>query len=181
MKKGGKTYIVPHRRRRKQKTDYRLRLALVKSNKPRLIVRCSSNNMTCQIVNYVSKGDKVEVSVNASHIKKLGWKGHRGNLPSAYLTGLLCGIEAKKKKISEAVLDIGLQSHKSSKVFAALKGVLDAGLNVSHSKEILPNDERIGGIHIKNYRKTDTDKNFEEVKKKILGSKAVKKEDKDKK
>ncbi|MFH1445653.1 MAG: 50S ribosomal protein L18 [Nanoarchaeota archaeon] len=176
-----KTYIVPHRRRREQKTDYRLRLALIKSRKPRLVVRKSSNKMTCQIVNYDPKGDKVLISVNSSIIKKLGWKGHCGNTPAAYLTGLLCGVEAKKSKINEAVLDIGLHSPiKSSKIFAALKGAIDSGLDVPHSEDIFPKEERIRGDHIKSYRKTDIDKNFEEVKKKILGEKVKKTEDKTK-
>ena len=170
--KMGKTYIVPHKRRRKQKTDYRLRLALIKSHKPRFVVRRTTNNTTCQIINYDSKGDKIVVSVNSLSIKKLGWKGHCGNLSSAYLIGLLCGTEAKKKKINEAVLDIGLQSSKSSRLFAALKGAIDADLNIPHSEEIIPKEERIKG---------SSEKNFEEVKKNIIGNKNISKETKDKK
>lgn len=165
----GKTYIVPHKRRRKQKTDYRLRLTLIKSGKPRFAVRRTANNTTCQIIDYDSKGDRTIVSVNSLDIKKLGWKGHCGNLSSAYLIGLLCGMEAKKKKINEAILDIGLQSSKSSRLFAALKGAIDADLNVPHSEEIIPKEERIKG----------SDKSFEDVKKKILGGKNISKETKD--
>jgi len=173
LMKMGKVYIVPHKRRREQKTDYRLRLALIKSQKTRLVIRGTNNNVACQLVNYNSKGDKILVSVNTSNIKKLGWNGHCGNLPAAYLTGLLCGVEAKKHKINEAILDIGLQSSKRSRLFAALKGAVDAGLNVPHSDEILPDEDRIRGLHIKAYRNVDVDKNFDEVKSKILGSHSV--------
>ncbi|MBU0530174.1 MAG: 50S ribosomal protein L18 [Candidatus Aenigmatarchaeota archaeon] len=147
----GKIHIVPHRRRREGKTDYRLRLKLLKSKKPRLVVRKSANNITCQIVKHDSNGDHVVVSVNASHIKKLGWKGH-SNIPSAYLTGYLCATNAKKHNISSVVFDMGLyRSTKGSKIYAALKGAVDAGLDVPHSDDILPKEDRISGKHISNY------------------------------
>jgi large subunit ribosomal protein L18 len=49
---------------------------------------------------------------------------------------------------SEAVLDIGLAASSSgSRVFAALKGMVDAGLDIPHSEEIIPSDDRISGAH----------------------------------
>ncbi len=143
---------IPHRRRREKKTDYKLRLRLLKSGKPRLVIRKSSNNLTCQIVNYSQDSDNVIVSVNSTNLKKKGWKGHCGNITTAYLIGLLCGKDAKKHKISEAVLDIGLHtSTKGSRIYAALKGVLDSGLKIPHSAEILPPEERVSGKHIADY------------------------------
>jgi large subunit ribosomal protein L18 len=145
----GKTYIVAHRRRREGKTDYRQRLRLMKSGKPRFVVRKSLNNVTCQIIEYSPDGDRTLVSVNSGDIAKLGWKGHSGNLPSAYLTGLLCGTKAGKMKVKQAVLDAGLYiSTPASRIYAALKGALDAGLEIPHSEEILPKEERIRGEHI---------------------------------
>jgi len=70
-------------------------------------------------------------------------------------------------------LDIGLQSSNKSRFFAALKGAVDAGLKVPHSNEIFPDEDRIRGLHIKAYRNVDVDKNFDEVKNKILGSHSV--------
>ena len=68
------------------------------------------------------------------------------------------------KKIEEAILDLGLQtSTKGSRIYAALKGVLDAGINIPHSKEILPSEDRIKGKHISE----EVVKKFEDIKKKI--------------
>ena len=105
-----KTRKVPHKRKRQQRTDYKKRLALLKSGKLRFVVRRSSNNITCQIISHDSKGDKTMVNTNSTDIKKLGWNGHLGNLTSAYLIGLLCGVRAKSQNIKEAVLDLGLQT-----------------------------------------------------------------------
>jgi len=52
-------------------------------------------------------------------------------------------------KLGEVILDIGMQrSTKGSRIYAALKGAVDGGLNVPYSEEILPSDERIRGLHI---------------------------------
>ena len=49
----------------------------------------------------------------------------------------------------EAVLDIGLSgSSPGSRVFSALKGMIDAGMDIPHGEEVLPSDERINGSHI---------------------------------
>ena len=103
-------------------------------------------------MDYNKKGDKVLVSAHSGEIKKLGWKFNTSNIPCAYLTGYLLGIKAKKKNINEAILDIGLNtSTKGSRIYASLKGVIDAGLNITHKEEILPDEKRISGEHIKNY------------------------------
>ena len=151
----GSRYSVPYRRRREGKTDYRKRKALILSRKPRLVVRGTLKNIIVQIVAAKPHGDEVLVSAHSRELlKNYGWKAPRGNLPAAYLTGLLCGLKAKAKGIKEAVLDIGLHSPtKGARVFAALKGVLDAGLNVPHGEEKLPDEERIRGVHIAQYAK----------------------------
>ena len=74
------------------------------------------------------------------------------NLSASYLTGLLFGLGAKKKKITNLILDIGLSSSiKGSVYYAALKGVLDSGIEVPHDKKILPNEDRVKGKHIVDY------------------------------
>jgi hypothetical protein len=46
-------------------------------------------------------------------------------------------------------LDIGLNPPiKGSRIYAALKGVVDSGLDIPHSPDILPDDSRISGEHI---------------------------------
>jgi large subunit ribosomal protein L18 len=147
-------YRVKLRRRREGKTDYQARKALVVSGKPRLVARKSITNMVAQVVIAKLHGDEVLAAAHSSELtKKFGWKASTGNVPAAYLTGLLCGLRAKKEGITEAVLDIGLISPtKGSRLFAALSGVLDAGLEVPHSEEKLVK-ERLNGVHIATYGK----------------------------
>ena len=154
------------KRKKLGKTDYRKRLRLLLANKPRLVVRKSLKNILGQIVEYGDKGDKVILSAHSSELKKYGWEGNKGNIPSSYLVGLLVGTKAKKKDIKELILDMGLQnSVKGSRIYALLKGCIDAGLNIPHSKDILPIEDRIKGKHIEKF---DANK-FEEVKNKIMG------------
>jgi len=42
---------------------------------------------------------------------------------------------------------------KGSRIFACLKGVVDAGISIPFSEDILPSKERISGQHIAQYRK----------------------------
>ncbi len=148
-------YCVQYRRRREGKTNYRKRKALVVSGKPRLVVRGTLKNVLAQIVVAKPQGDEVLVSAHSRELKNYGWKAPRGNLPAAYLTGLLCGFKAKAKGVNEAILDIGLHTpSKGARVFAALKGVLDSGLEVPYGEEKLPDEKRIKGEHIAHYAKT---------------------------
>ena len=145
-------YCVQLRRRKEGKTDYKARKALVISGKPRLVVRNTLKNVIAQIIVAKPHGDEVLVSAHSRELKKYEWKAHAGNLPSAYLTGLLCGLKAKTQGVKEVILDIGLHSpSKGARVFAMLKGVLDAGVHVPHSEEKLPDEKRIEGEHIAHY------------------------------
>ena len=145
----GPRYHVEFRRRRAGKTDFRLRRRLVASELPRAVVRCTSRNTTIQFINFDPKGDLIMASSSTKELAKLGWKNATGNTPSAYLAGYLAGKRASEKGIGNAVLDIGLRPPvKGSKVFAALKGMLDAGIEIPHGEEIFPAEERISGTHI---------------------------------
>ena len=147
-------YRVPPRRRREGKTDYQARKALVLSGKPRLVTRSTLKNVTAQIIVAKPYGDEVLAAAHSRELKKYGWKAPTGNVPAAYLTGLLCGLKAKAKGVSEAILDIGLVAPtKGSKLFAALSGVLDAGIDVPHDEEKIVK-ERIKGEHIAKYGKS---------------------------
>jgi large subunit ribosomal protein L18 len=115
----------------------------------RAVVRHSIKHTVVQLVRYDETGDRIICSATTAQLKKLGWTGSTGNTPAAYLAGLLAGKKAAGQSVREAVLDIGLQTpSKGSKVFATLKGLLDAGIKIAHSKEVLPADDRIRGKHL---------------------------------
>lgn len=149
----GPSYRVPYRRRREGKTDYQARKALVLSRVPRFVVRGSLKHMTVQIAEAQPDGDRIITSAYSRElIKTYGWQANCGNMPSAYLTGFLCGLRAVSKDIKKAILDIGLFSPtKGSRIFAALKGALDAGVEIPCDKEKLPNDKQISGQLIAEY------------------------------
>lgn len=145
----GPRYHVAFRRRRQGKTDFRLRRKLIASDQSRAVVRCTSRNTTVQFINFDLQGDLVVAVATTKELGKLGWNRATGNTPSAYLVGYLAGKRAAENGISQAILDIGLKAPtKGSKVFAALKGMLDAGIDIPHSEDILPAEERISGTHI---------------------------------
>jgi large subunit ribosomal protein L18 len=157
--------IQEFRRKKEGKTNYKKRLNLLISKKPRLVIRKSLKNIIVQIIEYAPDGDKVIVGANSKELeKKFEWKTGRSNIPAAYLTGYLLGKKANKESIKEAILDLGLnEGAKGGKFYAALKGVLDAGIEIPHSENILPSEERLNGSHISE----EISKSFEEIKKKI--------------
>jgi len=151
MKKGPR-YRLPFRRRLKSRTDYKKRLKLLYSKENRLVVRKSLKHTRAQIISFDLRGDKTLVSASSQDLKKLGWNYPSNNIVSSYLVGLLVGKKALKKNIKKAILDIGLhKSVKGSKIYAVLKGVIDAGLTIPHSPEALPKEERLSGKHIIDY------------------------------
>lgn len=165
----GPRYVVKFRRRREGKTDYKKRLALLRSEQPRFVVRLSNKYVICQFIKYETAGDKTLVSVSSKKLVDFGWKHSGKNLVGAYLSGYLAGKLAIKKKVNKAVFDIGLQSSKNSKVFAALKGAIDAGVEIPHGESRLPAEERLGGAHISEQMQKD----FKTVKAKITQGKTA--------
>lgn len=146
----GPTYIVPFKRRRKNLTNYAKRLALLKSMKPRMVVRKSSRNVLAHFVKYAENGDVTVAAASSRELAKFGWH-FGGNTPTAYLTGLLAGKRAKEKGVEEFVLDIGLATpSKGALAFAAVKGAIDAGLKTKY-KEGMVDAGRIRGEHIAKY------------------------------
>ncbi len=163
----GSTYRVKFRRRREGKTDYRQRLKLLRSKQPRFVIRKSLKHIRAQLVLPSEKGDITVASAFSKELVKYGYKASTSNTPAAYLTGLLLGYRAKQAGFSNAILDIGLYSpSKGARVFAVLKGALDAGLHIPHNESILPSEERIRGEHIANY----STREFEEIKQRIAES-----------
>lgn len=166
----GARYKVQFRRIRKGRTDYRARKQMLISRKPRLVVRKSLNHTNMQLILPAKEGDVTLASSNTAELKKYGYTGGTGNIPSAYLAGLLLGYRAKKMGHAEAILDIGLyQTTKGGIIFAAMKGAINAGLEIPHDPAIFPSDDRIAGKHIDKFRKTNISEQLETVKQKIQG------------
>lgn len=164
----GPRYKVQNRRRREGRTNYRKRLKLLMSKKVRFVVRITNQRIIAQMISYSPNGDRVLVNLSSEKLREFGWKGDLNNTPAAYLTGLLTGKMALKLGIKEAILDIGLRSPvKGSRVFAALRGAIEAGLEIPHDEEILPDDSRIHGEHIAKFYEMNPEK-FGEYKKRGL-------------
>ena len=166
----GPRYKVPFRRRREGRTNYHVRYKMILSKKPRVVVRKSNASTTLQLVMAEQKGDKTLLTVNSRDLTNFGFTASLSNLPAAYLTGLVFGKKMLALGIDEGIADIGLHaSTKGNRIYAAIKGVVDAGVNVPHGSEILPDDGRIRGEHIKKYTGVDIVAQFEAAKEKILG------------
>ncbi|MBN2052193.1 50S ribosomal protein L18 [Candidatus Woesearchaeota archaeon] len=178
---------VPYRRKREGRTNYKKRLILLQSKVPRLIIRKTNTQVILQIAEYDIKGDKILCGISSSALMKLGWKYSCKNTPAYYLAGLLVAKKALQKKIKVAIVDVGLQtSGVGSKIYACVKGAIDAGLEIPVSEDAFPSEDRIIGKNIfdfftinKNqsqfadYKKQGTDlkkfqSEFESLKKKIL-------------
>ncbi|MFA4907368.1 MAG: 50S ribosomal protein L18 [archaeon] len=170
------TYIVKFRRRLAERTNYAKRLALLKSGKPRLVVRKSNMHVLAQVIEFDRKGDKTIASAVSGELKKFGWKNGSHSIPAAYLTGLLCGKRAQAKGAKEAVFDLGLVTPvHGSRSFAALKGAIDSGLNVKADESAFPGNDRISGKHISLFGEKNGNDSlkgiiaaFEETKKRVL-------------
>ena len=159
-------YRVKMRRRREGKTDYRKRLELLKSGKIRAVVRKTNRRIIVQLIRYRESGDVVLVSITSDKLKDYGWNKSLKSTPASYLTGYLAGKTALKKNIKEAVLDIGrFPAIEGSRLFAALKGMVDAGLEIPHGDNVFPSEDRIKGKHLGE----EVVKMFEEVKDKMEG------------
>ena len=159
---------VQYRRRRENKTDYLARKKMLEGNMPRVVIRKTNRYIIAELVESQEAQDKVICSANSKELSNHGWgiQFSIKNIPAAYLTGLLLGKKMKQKNHQNAILDAGLiRSTKGSRIYAALKGVIDAGIEIPHSKEILPSEERIKGAHMKNDIKNIFEKTKGEIEK----------------
>ncbi len=151
-------YIMPLKRRRLKKTDYRKRLALIKGGIPRAIIRKSIKNTNVDIAEYAVNGDKIVAHGSTVELKKFGWKSPTGNMPSSYLAGYLVGLRAKKKGVKKVIVDVGRQRViKGNKLMASVQGLLDSGMKVPVDKKFLPHKDRIAGKHLKTIQENSMD------------------------
>jgi large subunit ribosomal protein L18 len=131
-----------------------------------MVVRRTNRHIIVQLVIAEMDGDKTLVAANSAELEKYGYKGATANTPAAYLTGMLFAAKAKKAGQERAILDIGLnRATPGARVFAALKGAVDAGLEIPYGEEIVPSEDRLKGEHIAAYNKNAGDivKNVEQV------------------
>ncbi|KAK9880199.1 hypothetical protein WA026_010073 [Henosepilachna vigintioctopunctata] len=134
--------------------------------KYRLIVRLSNRDITCQVAYSRIEGDQIVCAAYSHELPKYGVKVGLTNYAAAYCTGLLLARRLLKKlgldtlyegttEIDgdeynvEAVedgpgafrcyLDVGLnRTTTGARVFAAMKGAVDGGLNIPHSTKRFP-------------------------------------------
>ena len=166
MTKSTTRRTVPYRRKREGKTNYKKRLEYLKSKQLRLVIRKTNKHMILQIVQYHPDGDKVLLGVSSKKLETHGWKHSEKNTPACYLIGLIFAKAAKQHKVKKAILDLGLQTPiKGSRLYAALKGVIDGGIEIPASDTVFPTEERINGQHLQN---KDVTKDFEKIKTTLL-------------
>lgn len=131
------------------------------SHKYRLVVRLTNKDTICQIVYSKIQGDFVLAAAYAHELTRYGMPVGHTNYAAAYATGLLVARRVLKKlkldtkyqgnknvngedysvtpidgdsRPFKCFLDVGLRKTSTgSKVFAAMKGATDGGLNIPHS------------------------------------------------
>lgn len=151
------------------------------THKYRLVVRFSNKDITCQIVYASIAGDVVVAAAYAHELPKYGLKVGLSNWSAAYCVGLLCARRVLKKfgldeaytGVEEAdgesysvepqedgprpfycLLDAGLKrTSLGSKIFGALKGALDGGLDIPHSEKKFVGFEKGSGLDTEVVRK----------------------------
>ncbi|MCS7123751.1 MAG: 50S ribosomal protein L18 [Candidatus Aenigmarchaeota archaeon] len=147
------------KRRKEFKTNYKKRLRLLLSRKPRLVIRKTNKYIIAHIVNYDYENHKdyTVAYVTSKKLREFGldYKSFSlKNIPISYLTGYLIGKIALSKNIKEAILDSGLNRlTKGCRIYAVLKGAIDAGLKIPFNERIFPDENRLNGSHIKNFNK----------------------------
>jgi large subunit ribosomal protein L18 len=152
------TFRTAFRRRAEGRTNYVKRMAFVKSGKPRAVIRKSTNNLGVQFVTTLNGKDSVIAAAHTKELAQFHYAGHGGNIPAAYLTGLLAGTRMKGKAES-VIVDLGVQpSIHGTRLFAAVKGIQDAGVNVMVDAIALPKEDRLHGKHVDAFAKGEPSK-----------------------
>jgi len=142
-----------------------------KYNSPRyrLVVRMTNKDIICQIVQPKISGDHTICSAYSHELPKFGIEVGLTNYAACYATGLLVarrllqklGLDEKYEGQEEpdgemflvehddgprpftCVLDVGLvRTSTGNRVFGALKGAVDGGLNIPHSEKRFPGYDR---------------------------------------
>merc|ERR1719163_885234 len=140
------------------------------ARKYRLCVRRTNKRILCQVIYSTLTGDKVMCAAESPELRKHGLNAGLTNYAAAYCTGLLCArrlLHGKEmhtmfkgndkidgshyctadedfdRRPFKAYLDVGLvRTTTGNRVFGAMKGACDGGLNIPHK------DKRFPGFHI---------------------------------
>ncbi len=135
------------RRLGEEKTNYRNRGTMLMGKRDFITVTISNQNTQVQILTPGMTGDKVVSSAHSRYLIEKGWKGSRKSVSAAYLTGYLAGKKALSQGAKDAILYTGTKRY-TQRMAAALKGVIDAGLEVPANEETFPSEDRINGEHL---------------------------------
>ena len=135
------------RRLREEKTNYKKRGTMLMGKRDFITVNITNENTQVQILKPNMTGDKVVSSAHSRYLLEKGWKGSRKSVPAAYLTGYLAGKKALGQGAKDAILYTGTKKY-TQRMAAALKGVIDAGVQVPANNETFPSDDRINGEHL---------------------------------
>ena len=135
------------RRLREEKTNYKKRGTMLMGQHDFITVNITNENTQVQILKPGMTGDKVVASAHSRYLLEKGWKGSRKSVPAAYLTGYLAGKKALGQGAKDAILYTGTKRY-TQRMAAALKGIIDAGLEVPANEETFPSEERINGEHL---------------------------------
>jgi len=135
------------RRLREEKTNYRKRGTMLMGKRDFITVNITNENTQVQILTPGMTGDTVIASAHSRYLLEKGWKGSRKSVPAAYLTGYLAGKKAIGKGAKGAIMYTGTRRF-TQRMAAALKGIIDAGLEVPADPETFPANERINGEHL---------------------------------
>jgi len=145
-----------------------------KTPKYRFVVRFSNRDITCQIFSADMTHDVCMASAYAHELKRYGIKLGLTNYAAAYCTGLLLArrvnakfnldyegqtdvngedfnVEADPEGNApfKANLDVGLRrTTTGARIFGALKGVTDGGLNVPHNDRRFPGTKKEDGDYV---------------------------------
>jgi large subunit ribosomal protein L18 len=138
------------RRRRECKTDYGLRMGLLKSSLPRVIIRKTNKYFIIQVVESSEAQDKITFGITSKALLDYGWdeksSGSLKSISAGYLTGILA---AKKIGNGEFIIDLGMAiNHKGGRMFSIIAGLIDGGLNIRANPKVLPSKERLMGEHL---------------------------------
>lgn len=158
--------LLPKKRRMEGKTNYSKRKKLLEGRRPRIAVRKTNRYIIIQYIESKEAQDAVIINLNSKVLLKHGWpsekQGSLKSLGAAYLAGML--FAKKIKGMKPAIADIGLiRNTPGSRVYAAIKGINDAGFKVPCSEEVYPSEERIINENLKPF--------FDKVKKNIMEAK----------
>merc|ERR1719502_510769 len=141
------------------------------STKYRFCVRMTNKTIICQVIQPKIVGDHCLTAAYSHELRKYGIEVGLTNYAACYATGLLCArrlltkleladdyegqtepdgemfqVEQEgEKRPFTCVLDVGLiRTSTGNRVFGALKGAVDGGLNIPHSEKRFPGYDREG-------------------------------------